>query len=47
MRRFLHRWGGYPLTGDTGEPKLCFFDGQGKNGKSTLVDAWCEGLGRP
>lgn len=40
MRRFLHQWGGYSLTGDTGEQKLCFFYGKGKNGKSTLVDAW-------
>ena len=40
MRRFLHQWGGYSLTGDTGEQKLCFFYGKGRNGKSTLVDAW-------
>ena len=40
MRRFLHQWGGYSLTGDVGEQKLCFFYGKGKNGKSTLVDAW-------
>lgn len=40
MRRFLHQWGGYSLTGDTGEQKLCFYYGKGRNGKSTLVDAW-------
>jgi len=40
MRRFLHQWGGYSLTGETGEQKLCFFYGKGKNGKSTLVDTW-------
>lgn len=40
MRRFLHQWGGYSLTGDTGEQKLCFLYGKGRNGKSTLVDAW-------
>lgn len=40
MRRFLHQWGGYSLTGDTGEQKLCFFYGKGRNGKSTLVDTW-------
>lgn len=40
VRRFLHQWGGYSLIGDTGEQKLCFFYGKGRNGKSTLVDAW-------
>jgi putative DNA primase/helicase len=40
MRRFLHQWGGYSLTGDTGEQKLCFWFGKGRNGKSTLMDAW-------
>lgn len=39
-RRFLHQWGGLSLTGDTSEQKLAFFYGKGKNGKSTLVDAW-------
>ena len=39
-RRFLHMWGGYSLTGDISEQKLCFFYGKGKNGKSTLVDVW-------
>lgn len=40
MRRFLHQWGGYSLTGDTSEQKLAFFYGKGGNGKSVLVDAW-------
>jgi putative DNA primase/helicase len=40
VRRFLHQWGGYSLTGDTGEQKLAFLYGKGRNGKSTLVDAW-------
>jgi putative DNA primase/helicase len=39
-RRFLHQWGGYSLTGDIGEHKLCFNYGKGRNGKSTLMDAW-------
>jgi putative DNA primase/helicase len=45
MRRFLHAWGGYSLTGDVGQQKLCFFYGKGKNGKSTLVDAWANVAG--
>jgi len=40
VRRFMHQWAGYSLTGDTSEQRLCFFYGKGKNGKSTLVDAW-------
>ncbi|WP_075216031.1 DNA primase family protein [Mongoliimonas terrestris] len=40
MRRFLAAWGGYSLTGDTSEQKVVFQYGSGKNGKSTLVDAW-------
>lgn len=40
MRRFLHQWGGLSLTGDIGEQKLAFYHGKGRNGKSTLVDAW-------
>jgi putative DNA primase/helicase len=39
-RRFLHQWGGYALTGDVSEQRLVFFWGKGRNGKSTLVDAW-------
>lgn len=40
MRRFLHCWGGYSLTGDVEEQKLTFWYGKGRNGKSTLVDSW-------
>jgi putative DNA primase/helicase len=40
MQRHLHQWGGYSLTGDTGEQKLCFWYGKGRNGKSTLIDTW-------
>lgn len=38
IREFLQRWFGYTLTGLTGEQKLVFFYGVGRNGKSTLVD---------
>jgi putative DNA primase/helicase len=38
MRRFIHQWGGYSLTGETGEQKLAFFYGQGRNGKGTWVE---------
>ena len=38
--RFQDQWGGYRLTGSTAEQKLAFFYGKGRNGKSTLVDAW-------
>ena len=40
VRRFLHQWGGYSITGDISEQKLAFFHGKGRNGKSTLVDLW-------
>lgn len=39
MRGFLKRWFGYSMTGLTGEQKLVFAHGAGRNGKSTLVDA--------
>lgn len=45
MRRFLHQWGGLSLTGDIGEQKLAFFHGKGRNGKSTMVDAWAHVAG--
>jgi len=45
VRRFLHQWGGLSFTGDVGEQKLSFFYGKGKNGKSTLVDAWAHVAG--
>jgi putative DNA primase/helicase len=40
MRRFLHQWGGYSLTGDVSEQILAFFYGKGGNGKSLLIDCW-------
>jgi len=45
MQRFLHAWGGYSATGSIEEQKLCFYYGKGRNGKSTLVDAWGTVLG--
>jgi putative DNA primase/helicase len=45
MRRYLHQVGGYALTGDTGEHKLWFWYGRGRNGKSTTIDAWCHVAG--
>lgn len=38
LREFLQRWFGYCLSGLTTEQKLCFFYGEGRNGKSTIVD---------
>lgn len=38
MRRFLHCWAGYNLTGDISAQKLVFNYGHGANGKSTWVD---------
>lgn len=40
MRRFLHQWGGYSLTGDVSEQSMAFLYGKGGNGKSLLVDLW-------
>lgn len=45
MRRYLHQVGGYAATGLTGEHKLWFNFGRGRNGKSTTIDAWCHSLG--
>lgn len=45
MRRFLHQWAGYNLTGDVSEQKLCFWHGRGANGKSTLIDTWAAIMG--
>ncbi|MGK7753765.1 phage/plasmid primase, P4 family [Roseovarius sp. C03] len=42
LRDFLKRWFGYSITGLTGEQKLVFMHGQGRNGKSTLVDCIAE-----
>lgn len=38
--RFVAQWGGYSLTGDTSEQIFTFNWGKGKNGKSTLFNAW-------
>ena len=38
VQRFLHQWGGLSLTGDTGEQKLVFFYGKGRNGKGVYVE---------
>jgi len=45
MRRYVHQVGGYGCTGLTGEHKLWFNYGRGRNGKSTTIDAWCHSLG--
>lgn len=45
MRRYLHQIGGYASSGDTGEHKLWFNYGRGRNGKSTTIDSWCSALG--
>jgi phage/plasmid-associated DNA primase len=45
LRRYLHQVGGYACSGDTGEHKLWFNYGRGRNGKSTTIDAWCSTLG--
>lgn len=45
MRRYVHQVGGYGCTGLTGEHKLWFNYGRGRNGKSTTIDAWCHALG--
>jgi putative DNA primase/helicase len=37
VRRFLQRFTGHSLTGDTSEQCLCFLHGGGANGKSTLL----------
>lgn len=39
MRRFIAQWGGLSLTGYTGEQKLAFFYGSGRNGKGTWVES--------
>src|SRR5581483_9416982 len=45
IRAFLHRVIGYAATGDISEQKLFFFYGGGRNGKSTIVDAYAHVLG--
>jgi putative DNA primase/helicase len=43
--RFLQRWGGYCLTGDTGEQKFVIGHGPGANGKSTFVEVLAAAMG--
>jgi putative DNA primase/helicase len=38
MQHFLAQWFGYGQTGDTGEQKMVFFYGRGRNGKGVLVN---------
>ena len=40
MRAYLHRVGGYSLTGDAGEQKLWFWYGRGRNGKGVTIESW-------
>lgn len=44
MRRHLHAWGGLSLTA-LAVPRLAFWYGTGRNGKSTLTDAWAHVMG--
>ncbi len=44
MRRHLHAWGGLSLTA-LQVARLAFWYGTGRNGKSTLVDAWAHVMG--
>lgn len=46
MRRYLHQWGGYNLTGDMGAQIFHMWWGPlAQNGKSTLLDAWADAAG--
>jgi len=45
IRAFIQRYLGYCLTALTAEQVFVFFYGQGRNGKSTLVDLICRLLG--
>jgi putative DNA primase/helicase len=44
-RRHLHQCGGMCLTGDISEQVMWFNWGKGKNGKSTLFNAWSHVIG--
>lgn len=44
MRRHLHAWGGVSLTA-LPLARLSFWYGTGRNGKSTLIDAWAHAMG--
>ena len=45
MQLFLDQWGGLALTGETGEQKMVFFYGKGRNGKGVWVNtvSWVAG----
>ena len=45
VTRYIQRWCGYTLTGDTREEKFLVCEGSGANGKSTLLEvlAWVMG----
>jgi putative DNA primase/helicase len=45
MQLFLQTWLGYSLTGSIAEQRVCIFDGQGSNGKSTLIDVVASVMG--
>jgi DNA primase len=45
VRRYLHQWGGYSLSGHVSEQMLQFWYGKGANGKSTLIDIWAHVAG--
>lgn len=46
MRRYLHQWGGYNLTGDMGAQIFHIWWGPlAQNGKSTILDAWANCAG--
>lgn len=46
MRRYLHQWGGYNLTGDMGAQIFHMWWGPlAQNGKSTILDAWADCAG--
>ncbi len=46
MRRYLHQWGGYNLTGEMGAQIFHIWWGPlAQNGKSTILDAWADCAG--
>jgi DNA primase len=46
MRRYIHQWGGYNLTGDMGAQIFHMWWGpSAQNGKSTILDAWADAAG--
>ena len=45
VRAFVQRYFGYGLTALTSEQCFVLFHGEGRNGKSTLVDAICQVMG--